>query len=261
MPDGTVGAAQARIVLFDGSFREAVDKRTRPIGRFLVRCHVSADLLTVAGIILSVGCAVAVATGHFWLGAGLLLASALPDLLDGPVAKASGTQSLRGEFFDSVADRITDSLVLGGLAWYFLATSHPKQAIVPVGLLGASQLISYQRAKAEIHGFNAKGGLMERAERVVALLVGLVFNQILLPVLGLILALTLVTAVQRFVKVWKQATEASPALAARRRETPPFVRNLFEAWTDADENRRRKWREWADQQRQERRRTRSNRPR
>ncbi len=239
--------------MFDGNFRSAADKRTQPIGAWLVRRKVTADVLTATGIILSVACAFALANGHMTIGFGLLVASALPDLLDGPVAKAAGTSSLRGAFFDSVADRITDSLVLGGIAWYFMTEYGGTIAMLPMALLAVSQVISYQRAKAEVHGFEAKGGLMERAERIIVLCVGLVISSILIPVLWVMLVLTSLTALQRFVKVWRQATAVSPVLAARRRETPPRVRSLFQAWNEVDERRRRRWHEWSETQRKSRR--------
>ena len=70
-------------------------------------------------------------------------------------------------------------------------------------------LISYERARAESLGFQARGGLMERAERLVLLGVGLAFD-ILVPVLWVMLVLTAFTAIQRFVKVWRQATPERP---------------------------------------------------
>jgi CDP-diacylglycerol--glycerol-3-phosphate 3-phosphatidyltransferase len=78
--------------------------------------------------------------------------------------------------------------------------------MLPLAVLAASMLISYERAKAESLGFDARGGLMERAERTVALGFGLLFDSLLVPVLWVMLALTLVTAVQRFLKVWRQAS-------------------------------------------------------
>jgi CDP-diacylglycerol--glycerol-3-phosphate 3-phosphatidyltransferase len=79
-------------------------------------------------------------------------------------------------------------------------------------------VISYQRAKAESLGLDAKGGLMERAERIVVLCVGLFLepwvNGALVWILWGMLALISVTAVQRFVKVWKQA-EVAPVTQAR----------------------------------------------
>ena len=83
-------------------------------------------------------------------------------------------------------------------------------------------LISYQRAKAESLGFDAKGGIMERAERFIVLAIGLLFGQILIPVLWVMLVLTLVTAVQRFVKVWRQAS----ATSCRARRAAPTRRRV-----------------------------------
>ncbi|GIT76649.1 MAG: hypothetical protein Ct9H300mP31_11800 [Acidimicrobiaceae bacterium] len=78
--------------------------------------------------------------------------------------------------------------------------------MLPVAFMAIALFISYQRAKAESLGYDAKGGLMERAERFIVLAFGLLFSEILIPVLWVMLALSLVTAVQRFVKVWRQAT-------------------------------------------------------
>ena len=80
--------------------------------------------------------------------------------------------------------------------------------------MALSSLISYQRAKAESLGLDAKGGLMERAERIVLLCIGLLFEPLLVPVLWVMLVLTAITAVQRFVKVWRQA-QVAPVTAAR----------------------------------------------
>ena len=69
-----------------------------------------------------------------------------------------------------------------------------------------SLLISYQRAKAESLGLEAKGGLMERAERFIVLAIGLLFSEVLIVILWVMLVLSTFTALQRFVKVWKQAS-------------------------------------------------------
>ena len=76
-------------------------------------------------------------------------------------------------------------------------------------------LISYERARAESLGLDARGGLMERAERFVLLGVALAFP-ILVPMLWIMLVLTAGTAVQRFVHVYRQA--ARPPRVHTRRE-------------------------------------------
>ena len=78
--------------------------------------------------------------------------------------------------------------------------------MLPVAVMGSAMLISYQRAKAESLGFDAKGGIMERAERFIVLALGLLISDFLIPILWVMLILTLLTVVQRFLKVWNQAT-------------------------------------------------------
>lgn len=231
--------------MFDGRFRSGVDRAVKPIGGMLRRTGLSPDHLTAFGLLLAIPTAWAIATGRLGLGLGLLIGSAVPDLLDGALAKASGRASVRGAFFDSVADRVTDSLVLGGMAWYLLDRHHGHLVLLPMAVLGASLLISYERAKAESLGFDAKGGLMERAERVVVLCAGLAFSFLLIPLLWLMLALTMATAVQRFVKVWRQATAAGhgpppaerPVFVRRAgyaRGEPPAVAARWRAWREAN---------------------------
>ena len=205
--------------MFDGRWRSTFEKGLRPMGAQIRRTGITANHLTTTGLVMGVAAAVVIANG--WLRAGLLLLAltAVPDVLDGAVAKASGTASPRGAFFDSVIDRVSDALLLGGIAWYLDSTQPGRIAVLPLAVLAASLLVSYERAKAESLGFDARGGLMERAERLIFLGFGLLFESLLVPVLWVMLVLTLFTAVQRFVKVWRQASAPQvPPLGARWRQ-------------------------------------------
>jgi CDP-diacylglycerol--glycerol-3-phosphate 3-phosphatidyltransferase len=201
--------------MFDGRWRDTVDRGTGPVGRKLQEVGISADVLTATGLVSAAATAVAVATGHLHLAIVLLILTGLHDLLDGPVAKASGTSSVRGAFFDSVTDRVADALILGGIAWY-LVSAHPGHLVLlPFAILGVTSLVSYERAKAESLGITAKGGLMERAERMILLGIAFLSASFLVPVLWVMLALTSLTAVGRFAKVWRLAE--APAPSAHRR--------------------------------------------
>jgi len=201
--------------MFDGRFRLQVERAVRPVGERLRRTKVTPDHLTVVGLLVALGAAVSIALGALQLGLLLVVLAALPDLFDGALAKASNQASQRGAFFDSVIDRVTDSILLGGVAWYFASEKSAHLAILPMAVMGVSSLISYERAKAESLGLDAKGGLMERAERIIVLCFGLLFDNLLVPVMWVMLVLTTATAVQRFVKVWRQA-EVSATVQARR---------------------------------------------
>jgi CDP-diacylglycerol---glycerol-3-phosphate 3-phosphatidyltransferase len=191
--------------MLDGRWRHAVDRGTQPVGRALVRAHITADVVTAFGLVASAVTAFVVGSGHLVIGIGLLFATGLPDLFDGPVAKASGTASVRGAFFDSVSDRISDALLFGGVAWYLQANHHGSAVLLPFAILAVTSLISYQRAKAELLGIEARGGLMERAERFILLgvcfIAGSISASAFIPSLWVFLALVSVTAVSRFVKV------------------------------------------------------------
>lgn len=195
--------------MFDGRWRNGVDRGTQPVGSALHRTGITANQLTAAGLVVAVGAALAIGTGHLIWGAIALVAAAVPDLLDGPLAKAAGTAGPRGAFFDSVSDRFTDTVVLGGVAWYLDSTRGIHAALLAFAVMGASALVSYERAKAESLGFEARGGLMERAERIIVLCVGLAFP-LLVIALWVMLVGSLFTAVQRFIKVWRQAGVPRP---------------------------------------------------
>jgi len=225
--------------MFDVRFRTSIERRLRPVGANLQRTGITADHLTLLGIVFAVAAAVAIGAGALRGGLLLLALSALPDALDGAVAKASGTASPRGAFFDSVADRVTDALLLGGVAWYLAGTESAHLAVLPFAVLAASMLISYERARAESLGFNARGGLMERAERLILLALGLLFDSLLVPVLWLMLALTTVTAVQRFAKVWRQASVPGPIPQVGRWRSRRVARSSARSWRRTRLRRRR----------------------
>jgi CDP-diacylglycerol--glycerol-3-phosphate 3-phosphatidyltransferase len=201
--------------MLDRRWRGKAERALEPVGRALHTIGLSADGLTVFGLVAAAGTAVLIANGNLVLAVFGLVLAGLPDILDGSVARQSGTAGRRGSFFDSVCDRVADALLLGGVAWHY--SGNGELVVLVLAVLAVSMLVSYERAKAEALGLNARGGFMERAERLVLLGVGLAFD-VLVPVLWLMLALTTLTAVHRFVMVWRQATQAEPTQPAARRD-------------------------------------------
>ncbi|MEM7340438.1 MAG: CDP-alcohol phosphatidyltransferase family protein [Actinomycetota bacterium] len=205
--------------MFDGNFRAGFERAVAPMGRGLHAIGVSPDAVTATGVAMAAGCAVAIAFGQFPLAFLLLCATGIPDALDGAVAKAGGRAGPRGAYLDSVSDRLSDALLFFGAAWYFVRVDRPEMALLPFGLYIAASLVSYQRAKAESLGYQAKGGLMERAERFIALGIGLALQPLWAPIFEIVLwvmfALTVITVITRFVKVWRQATDALPPAVRR----------------------------------------------
>lgn len=216
--------------MFDGRWRSTFETGLRPVGAQIRRTGITANHLTVTGLVMAVAASVAIANGALRAGLLLLVLTAVPDVLDGAVAKASGTASSRGAFFDSVVDRVSDALLLGGIAWYLASEQGGRIALLPFAVAAASMLVSYERARAESLGFDARGGLMERAERLAFLAFGLLFESLLVPVLWVMLLLTVVTAAQRFTRVWAQATVPQVQPLAVRWRSRRVARSTQRTW-------------------------------
>jgi CDP-diacylglycerol--glycerol-3-phosphate 3-phosphatidyltransferase len=213
---------------------------------------VSADVLTVFGLVMSVLTAFVVGSGHLVLGIVMLFATGLPDLFDGPVAKASGTASVRGAFFDSVADRVADAFLYGGIAWYLTSRHHGTMVLLPFAALAVASLISYERAKAELVGLSARGGLMERAERFILIgvcfLAGAVDAKAFVPAMWVYLGLLTITAAGRFIRTWKEAEGPARASGAEGRvralRTTGKVSSGMARWRDLRADSR--WKAWRE---------------
>ncbi|MBA3453173.1 MAG: CDP-alcohol phosphatidyltransferase family protein [Deltaproteobacteria bacterium] len=139
-----------------------------PIERLLVG-RVSANAITAVSLLLCALTGVAAATGHLTGACWMFAVAGILDVLDGRLARLNGQQTAAGALFDSVSDRWGELLALGGYIWFLKDSPWMFAAL---GALGASQMVSYTRARAESLGLDLRGGMMQRAERVVLISAG-----------------------------------------------------------------------------------------
>lgn len=144
------------------------------MGRGLSRIGVSANALTYGSLLFASGAALAAASGHFAWAAGLVLLSGVLDVLDGVVARATGTSTRYGALLDSTVDRLADGLPLLGVA-IFYADAGPVAAVPAVAMLGGFT-VSYVRARAESLGVELPALFMRRAERVLLVTLSLLLG-------------------------------------------------------------------------------------
>ncbi len=137
----------------------------QPLGRLCVRLGVHPDALTGAALLLALLSGVALAAGHFGVAALLVGVSALGDVLDGLVARASGRAGPRGALFDASADRYGEFFFLAGLMLHW--SEDRALLALPLAALLGSYMVSYGSAKAEGLRVKVPGGSMRRAERAV----------------------------------------------------------------------------------------------
>ena len=196
-----------------------------PVVDLLLRWGVSPDAVTLVGTLGVVAGAV-VFFPQGWLLAGVLVITAFvfSDLVDGAMARKSGRVSVFGAFLDSTLDRIGDAAVFGGLAMYYVGPGdNDLVAALAIYCLTMGSVTSYARAKAESLGMQAKVGIAERSDRLVAILVmtGLAdllriaglgdWPMLFIPITLSALALaSTITVVQRILVVRQQALAAPP---------------------------------------------------
>jgi len=140
-----------------------------PVERALLACHVSPATLNYVGLVLGALAGLALACGWLIAAAVALGASGLCDTLDGRIARATDRTSQRGGFLDSTLDRFVEVFVHVGLLAYLSAERHGPFLVLLA--LAGSLLVSYTRARGEAYGVVCSRGLMQRAERLLLLIV------------------------------------------------------------------------------------------
>ncbi|HWE91885.1 MAG TPA: CDP-alcohol phosphatidyltransferase family protein [Pseudonocardiaceae bacterium] len=192
--------------------RASVSRVTDPVGAWLVRAGLTPNAMTVIG-------ATATCVAALWffprnqlvVGSLVVAALLLSDLLDGAMARTSGSVTRFGAVLDASCDRIADGVLFGSVVWWcFVVAGDRITGAAALICLGAAQVISYVKARAEATGLNAGGGLVERAERFIITLLGTLLQGLGVPhalsvALWLLVALALFTVGQRLVAVWRSA--------------------------------------------------------
>jgi CDP-diacylglycerol--glycerol-3-phosphate 3-phosphatidyltransferase len=183
-------------------FRNLLD----PLVSIISYMGVSPVAITIIGILISLFGAFLVAGGKLFGGAVALAVSGLCDIMDGSLARKEEKVTLFGAFLDSTGDRVSELAYFGALVIYYVSKTPANIFYVSLALiaLSGSLLTSYARARAEGLGVRCEVGLIARPERIVLLILGLVFGGFPLIVIIVILAfLTVFTFIQRVVHVGK----------------------------------------------------------
>ena len=201
-------------------FRQFWTRLWAPVAHLLIRMGVSPNTVTFVGTLgVVAGSVIFFPRGQLLVGVLVVTAFVFSDLMDGYMARLTGSSSPFGAFWDSTLDRIGDAAIFGSLAMYYVGPGDsPWVAALAIYCLSMGSVTSYARARAESLGMQAKVGIAERADRLVSILVvtGLadllrilgVDDRVLwaIPVtLGVLAVANTVTVVQRVRVVHQQA--------------------------------------------------------
>ena len=184
--------------------RRLVSPLADGLSRPLARIGISADALTVLGLLASLGVGLLVYQGLLVAAGLVFLVAGAFDLLDGALARRVGQPTRLGALLDSTLDRLGEVAVFLGILLFFLGEGDDWGAALTLSALFASSLVSYVKARGEGLGLECAVGLFTRPERVIVIILGLFLDQLLIAV-GLITLLSLLTAAQRFLHLRRAA--------------------------------------------------------
>lgn len=180
-----------------------------PVARTLLRLGVTPDGMTIAGALgVSVAAVYFYPRGSLFVGTLAITTFIFSDLLDGTMARLSQRSSKWGAFVDSTLDRLADAAIFGSLLIYYHDRDNALALLTLLTLVGGA-LIPYIKARAEALGLECTGGVAERTERLIVILVSTGFSGLGLPYIAaiglwLLLVATVITLIQRVHQVWKQ---------------------------------------------------------
>jgi len=175
--------------------RSVTSNITTSVGKTLGSMGVTANQITFLVLITGLVSAYLITQGYFYCAILLFLFSGILDGLDGAVAKANNKETKFGGLFDSTTDKTTEIMVYIALGIY-----NPDFWLPASLAIAFFMLSSYISKHAKASGGKSGGGIMERKERMILLILGMFFMDYMIYSLYAIAILSIVTAIQRFYK-------------------------------------------------------------
>jgi CDP-diacylglycerol---glycerol-3-phosphate 3-phosphatidyltransferase len=186
------------------------------------------NTLTLIGLLINVGAAVALGLDRFMLAGVVMLVANIFDFIDGKVAHITNTVSRFGAFWDSTLDRFSDISLFLGLIYLYADLRRTDYVMVAALAMMFSIMTSYASARAESLIDKCKVGFMQRPERIVLFMIG-AFTDRMAAVLWVILLLSIVTVANRIHYTYLELN-AKPIPAGSNPMAAAFSRAFF--WRD-----------------------------
>jgi CDP-diacylglycerol--glycerol-3-phosphate 3-phosphatidyltransferase len=187
--------------------------------RTIIRTHITANQLTLAGLGLCALSGMLLGSGKLASAGVVLLTAGMLDALDGEVARQMARATPFGAFVDSIADHYGDFAIYVALAWHGLQAADPAVVLLTVCAMFGSIVGSQIRSRAGMLGLDTKDvGLFTRAERVIVLTIGLCSGGVALALAVLAVANN-VSALQRLGHVVTQRSRFDAPVGERLADT------------------------------------------
>ena len=187
------------------NLRESLRPALEKMGKGFAATGLSPNFWTVVGLVIALASAVVYGMGvEFGLiiGGILLLVSGFFDMVDGQVARVTGKTSKKGEYLDSMFDKISEVAIFLGI----LVGGYAEPYLVLLAIT-LSLLVSYARAKSDLINIKLQGiGIGERAERLLVIAVIGIFGFMDYAVV-IVVIIAGITLIQRMIYTAKNIKE------------------------------------------------------
>jgi phosphatidylglycerophosphate synthase len=196
--------------MFDAKLRPLIDPPLNALGRRVAALGISANTVTLAGMIVGLGAGAVIAQGHFAAGLALVLLGRMLDGLDGAVARATRITDFGG-YLDSVADFAFYIAVPIGFA--FAAAENMPFALLliasftltGISFLSFAVLAAKRGLETSDHGqksFFYNTGLAEGAETILAFILMCLLPGHFALIASVYAILCLLTVIQRSIAAY-----------------------------------------------------------
>ena len=199
--------------MFEAKLKPHLEAFLSVLANKMVAIGITANMVTLFGLIINLIAAFYFATGRLITGGILILFGGSFDMIDGAVARAQRDLRASGALLDSVIDRYSEGFLFLGALIYFYSLDSLLGIILAFGAWFGSILVSYVRARAEGLQVTCKVGLMQRPERIILLGAGTLLQgvlwykfsivqstgMILLCTLGILTLTSHITAIHRLI--------------------------------------------------------------
>ena len=191
--------------LIPQSLQDHFIKLVFPLTAFFSKWGLRPNYFTIAGVVITSLGAAAFMMGYLRPAGIFILFGGFCDTIDGSLARTTGKASRFGALLDSTVDRYSEFIMYLGIAAYFLDLGDYSTTAAAYLALCGSFMVSYERARAENLGFEAKLGIMQRPERIVLIGLGaLIHITTFIIAIWLVALLANFTALQRIRCTYKQ---------------------------------------------------------
>lgn len=182
--------------------KEKFERISIKVGIVFSRLGLSPNQWTVSSLIPAAIAFYLLVSSRFLLAGIFFFVSAFIDIIDGSVARVTGRVTKLGGYLDTMMDRYVEFLMIFALLFCPLPDFTIPIYCWILAFLFGSMMTSYARVAAgDKLGKDVKGGIVERAERVALLCIGILmahFDRVYLTYVIVILAvLTNISALQR----------------------------------------------------------------